>query len=78
MRVGVRLFGDFRQYLHETGGRANLDVDEGVSVRALLDRVGVPEVEVGLVSINGSLAPFETVLRDGDQIDVFSPIGGGQ
>lgn len=77
IQVDVTLFGDFRRFLRETNGRLTLEVIEGTTVRDVLERVQVPEVEVGLVSVNGKLAPVETPLRDGDAVDVFPPIGGG-
>ena len=77
MQVDVRLFGDFRRFLRETDGRLTLEVVEGTTVRDVLERVQVPEVEVGLVSVNGEVAAVETPLRDGDAVYVFSPIGGG-
>ncbi len=77
MRVRVQLFGDFRHFLRETDGRAVLDIAEGATVQDVLDRVRVPVAEVGLVSVNREMVPVETVLGDGDAVDVFSPLGGG-
>ena len=77
MYVNVRLFGEFRRLLRERDGRLTLEVVEGTTVRDVLARVQVPEVEVGLVSVNGALALVEASLRDGDAVDVFPPIGGG-
>ena len=77
MNVHVRLFGEFRRLLQERNGRLTLEVVEGTTVRDVLARVQVPEAEVGLVSVNGALAPVEAPLRDGDAVDVFPPIGGG-
>ena len=77
MRVEVRLFGNFRRFLRETDGHLALEVAEGAVVRDVLERVRVPEVEVGLVSVNGEVAAVETPVCDGDVVYVFSPIGGG-
>jgi len=77
MHVQIRLFGDLRRFLRKTDGRLTLEVVEGATVRDLLKEVQVPETEVGLVSVNGKLAPEETALCDGDAVDAFSPIGGG-
>ena len=77
MHVQIRLFGDLRRFLRETDGRLTLELGEGATVRDLLKGVKVPETEVGLVSVNGKLAPEETALCDGDAVDAFSPIGGG-
>ena len=77
MRVHVRLFGEFRRFLREADGHLTLEVVEGTTVRDMLERVHVPGAEVGLVSVNREMAAVETVLRDGDAMDVFPPIGGG-
>ena len=60
MRVHVRLFGEFRRVLRETDGHLTLDVVEGTTVRNMLERVHIPEAEVGLVSVNSELAAVET------------------
>ncbi len=77
MRVRVQLFGDFRHFLRETDGRADLDMAEGATVLDVLERVKVSAAEVGLVSVNREMVPVETLLGDGDAVDVFSPLGGG-
>lgn len=77
MQIDIRLFGQFRRLLGETDGRLTLKVVEGTTIRDALERVRVPEAEVGLVSVNGQVAPVETPLRDGDEVCIFSPIGGG-
>lgn len=77
MQVEVRLFGNFRRFLRETDGHLTLKLVEGAIVRDVLERVRVPEVEVGLVSVNREVAAAETPLHDGDVVYVFSPIGGG-
>ncbi len=77
MQVDIRLFGQFRHLLRETDGRLTLSVVEGATVRDVLERVQVPEAEVGLVSVNGQMAAVETPLRDGDEVCISSPIGGG-
>lgn len=77
MQVEVRLFGNFRRFLRETDGHLTLELVEGAIVRDVLERVRVPEVEVGLVSVNREVAAAETPLHDGDVVYVFSPIGGG-
>jgi sulfur-carrier protein len=77
MQVEIKLFGQFRRLLRETDGRLTLKVDEGTTVRDMLEKVKVPEVEVGMVSVNGQLASVATPLRNGDEVCVFSPVGGG-
>jgi molybdopterin synthase sulfur carrier subunit len=77
MQVEIKLFGQFRPLLRETDGRLTLKVDEGTTVRDMLEKVKVPEAEVGMVSVNGELASMGTPLRNGDEVCVFSPVGGG-
>ncbi|NUP05798.1 MAG: sulfur carrier protein ThiS [Polyangiaceae bacterium] len=57
-----------------------LEVDEGTTVRALLDRLALGPGPVA-VERNGEVVPrkthADTVLSDGDQIEVVHFVGGG-
>jgi sulfur carrier protein ThiS len=44
----------------------------------LLNAAGVPLSEVQLVAINGEVVELENAwVSEGDQVKVFSPVGGG-
>ena len=65
-----------QQYSH---GRAELclEVPEGTSVGSVMDGLGLPHGEVGLLVVNDKYADEELVLSEGDVV-LFTPmISGG-
>jgi len=46
-------------------------------VAALCESLGLPSGAVGLVLVNGVHGDASTVLRDGDEVSLFAPVGGG-
>lgn len=82
MNVTVSLFADLRQYgPQDQDGPRVFDVAEGTTVEEILGLAGLPdddairgEVTVGL---NGGLGKRDTVLNDGDEVLLFSPMEGG-
>lgn len=45
-----------------------------VTVKHLVESLGVPHTEVGRVQINGREAPLDALLRGGDHLEVFPPL----
>jgi sulfur carrier protein ThiS len=77
MQIKVVLFSNFRAMLPpENRGRTTLDLQEGASIQDALDKL---DIHIhAIVSLNGQMeGNFETGLKDGDEIQVFRPIGGG-
>lgn len=77
MKVSVKAYGNLRRYLKEGGGQAELLFDAPVSVGEVLLRLGIPVADAWRISVNGELISEDHLLRDGDVVSVFSPVGGG-
>jgi sulfur carrier protein ThiS len=79
MHLIVRLFAHLVQYRPgvSSGRSFTLELPEGSDISALIMRLGIPEEEVKTVFVNHIISPPETVLQEGDEIGIFSPIGGG-
>ena len=77
MEIHVRLYGVLREKLPaEDHGRTMLELPEGATVDDVLTRLGV--TGHFHVSVNEEMVDDrETVLRDGDQVDVLPPTAGG-
>ena len=56
-----------------------VDLDEGsMPLARLLDDAGIPLKEVHLVAINGEVIDLQdAVVSEGDEVKVFSAVGGG-
>lgn len=75
MEVEIRLFASFREgrekkYFFKIG---NLNL----TVRDILEKLDIDEEEVAILLINGKDGKVDSVLKDGDIISLFPPVGGG-
>lgn len=77
MRLTIRLFGDLRRYLPRGQEWIDLDLPEGSTSTAVLDTLGIHPGEVWLVRANKQIISEEAALHDGDDLEVFEPVGGG-
>jgi len=81
MRVTVKLFGAVRESVGEK--ELQVELDEGATLGALRDRLAgrYPVVAEFGERLAGSVAyqvvPFETVLREGDEVAFLPPVSGG-
>lgn len=78
MRVFVKLYGNLRRYLPPDGDGLELAVDPDTNVRGMLKKIGIPDSEVWVVSVNGQVVGQEHTLGPGDTVDVFAPVAGGR
>ncbi len=79
MMIKVRLFATLRKYLPglELGKSSDVQLEPGTSISQLYVVLGIPAEEVKLAYVNGIYCEPETILKDGDEIGIFPPIGGG-
>jgi molybdopterin converting factor small subunit len=79
LKVSVKLYATLAKYagvsiMHEP---LEVEVPAGTSLTGLYQQLGVPDDEVKTAFVNSTMQPPEYVLRDGDQVGVFPPVGGG-
>jgi sulfur carrier protein ThiS len=83
MNVTLKLYAGLADYLPKGGrdNRAELIVDDGETVGAVIERNGLPAKLVHLVLVNGVFVPPENRgshrLRQGDHLAIWPPIAGG-
>ncbi len=77
MRLTVRLFGDLRRYLPDGADELLMEAPDGTTVQGMLEQAGINPQEVWLVRANKKMIPESQTLLDGDDIEVFEPVGGG-
>ncbi len=83
MRITFKLYATLGDYLPE-GAFENavaIEVPEGMSPNAIIDRYQVPRRMAHLVLINGVFCAREerdrALLREGDSLAVWPPVAGG-
>jgi molybdopterin converting factor small subunit len=62
----------------ETGANSSgIDVEDGVCVKDVIQKLRIPIDSVKLIFVNGVHAKVDTALNDGDRLGLFPPVGGG-
>jgi molybdopterin converting factor small subunit len=80
LMVNVKLFAGLRKFApieNELGDFFQVDF-EGNSVQDLIKKLGIKEVHVQIVMVNGErIIEFDQFLEEDDLVVMFPPIGGG-
>lgn len=81
MRIQVKLFATLRKHLPPgaNGSMATLEVEEGLTVKGLITRLGIPMELAQLSLVNGENieGDFDRKLQEGDTVSIFPPVAGG-
>lgn len=75
VRVTVKLFGALRTTVG--AGQVALDLSEGASVRDAVLACGLPDRVDIWALVGGERAGRDRALTDGDELNLFQPVGGG-
>ena len=74
MKVTLKLFASFRN------GRFDIetfDYPPGTSVADVVESLGLPRKELGIMMINNRHVKLDHLLCDGDTVAIFPLLGGG-
>lgn len=52
-------------------------VTPGTTVRAVLEKLGVPVSQAKLIFVDNARKALDTPLKGGERVGVFPPVGGG-
>lgn len=74
MEVKVKLFASLR---HGRFKEERADVVEQSRVMDVIRKYEIPADDVSICLVNGRDADMEHVLRTGDTVSLFPPVGGG-
>jgi molybdopterin converting factor small subunit len=85
MQINLWLWGHLPQFLPAGAAESNpsdqcrkRELPEGMTLRGLIDHLGIPDWTVELVSLNGVLIKdLETVIKEGDTVGLFPRILAG-
>ncbi|MCD6108822.1 MAG: molybdopterin converting factor subunit 1 [Thermoplasmata archaeon] len=81
MEVKITFFGRFREITGEN--ETTLEIKKDLTLKEILEIIlrKYPKLKEEknnmLFSVNHRYASLETIVRDGDEIAVFPPVGGG-
>lgn len=76
--VSVKLFGDLRKYARKAApDLLPIALPAGATVGELAAQIGIKPEDEMIAGVNGEQAEAATVLHDGDQVLLLSPMEGG-
>ncbi len=74
MKIKVKLFATLR--IDRFSERV-FEVEPGSTVSEVISVLGLPSQQVSIIFVNGRHAKPDMVLKEGDELSMFPPIGGG-
>jgi sulfur carrier protein len=74
VELEVRLFATLREGRFD---KQTIEQPEAVSIGDLLEHLGIPTDQVGILLVNGKNTSFEHKLTSNDVVSLFPAIGGG-
>ena len=79
IHVNVRLFATLRRFYPDYDPEKGMDVkvEEGSTIEKLIQFLRLPENEARVILINGKSKMTTDTIKDGDRINIFTPLGGG-
>ncbi len=77
MKITVKVYGHLKRYLPGNAEKVVLEITNGSTIDDLLSSRRIPDEDVWIVTRNGARAQGSTVLSDGDEVCIFTPVGGG-
>lgn len=77
MQVSLHLHGILRDHLpSEAKGRTTLSLDDGATIDDLIKQLGIKRRVI--TALNGEEVDKTQTLQDGDEISIYTIIGGGE
>ena len=80
MRVIIKLFAGLKNYAPVTGLPGTpfeIELSEGSTLQDVVAHLNLPKEEVKIAFVNGIIQEMDCVLKSGDEIGIFPPVGGG-
>ena len=74
VEVEVRLFATFREGREK---KQKMLVPESTSILDIINMLNINEEEVAIMLLNGRDGSSDRLLKDGDILSLFPPVGGG-
>jgi molybdopterin synthase sulfur carrier subunit len=74
MDLTVKLFATFRKGRFEV---ARVEKPDGATIGEVVDGLGIPREEVGILMVRGRHAQLGDRLAPGDTVSIFPLVGGG-
>ena len=79
MKVELHLYASLSKYLPPDAKFKTwfMEIDKNTTIKDIIEQMNIDEKSVKLIFLNGVHAVAGKVLKDGDRIGIFPPVGGG-
>ena len=75
MKIQIHLYGVFRSSAPSPS--FSREVAEGTTVKDLMNSLQLPDPVYRMALVNDIRVKEGTILKDGDEVHIFQPVGGG-
>lgn len=74
MEIEVRLFATFREGREK---KQRIKISENTTLLDIIKLLNIDEEDVAIMLLNGRDGTSDRLLKDGDVVSLFPPVGGG-
>ena len=74
-QIQLKLFATLDEFTPPSAD--SYTIDQGMSIKDLLDQIKIPRTKAKLIFINGVKAELTSILEGGERVGIFPPVGGG-
>lgn len=77
--IQVKLYATLRRHYPDldVGEAMQVELSEDATVGDLVQELELPEEQIKVVFVNGTVRKEDHRLSDGDEVGIFPPVGGG-
>lgn len=76
--ITILVFGSLRRFEEQIKNHSiYLDSNKKIAVRDLIQRLEIPTTEIALINVNKTAVDEKYMVKAGDTISIYSPVGGG-
>lgn len=73
--IQIKLFASLQKFMPATA--ENYTIEVGITVGALLQQLDIPQDMIKLVFVDNVHAGLTSILKGGERVGIFPPVGGG-
>lgn len=79
MQIRVKLFATLSRFSKSrySGAPFEMEIPEGTTIQDLLRLLNIPNEEIKITFVNGIIQSSDYIIKLGDEVGIFPPIGGG-
>ncbi len=73
--IQIKLYANLKQFAPSSAD--NYPVEKGMTIRHLLEKLKISPDKIRLIFINNVKGELDSILKGGERVGIFPPIGGG-